>query len=158
NVSHILRRHRRASAKHTANSCFPQIDFLAERFEQLRCRKQSRNLAMLQYRHTLIDDVIHISTRDIELLLRNNLLHPTRIEIDEVTGTATKVRQMLDGQTQTTRTSRPNHQPRSTTRKMFIRNFPGKLLVIDLVIIPADALFGHAGGATSFENIEGSTF
>ncbi len=32
----------------------------------------------------------------------------------------------------------------------------GELLVIDLVIVPADALLGHAGGAAGFKDVEGA--
>src|SRR5881394_3973705 len=41
---------------------------------------------------------------------------------------------------------------------MVVRNLPGEFLVIHLVIVPADALFGHAGGAAGFKNIEWTTF
>ena len=38
---------------------------------------------------------------------------------------------------------------------MVVGNFAGEFLVIDLVIVPADALLGHAGGAAGLENVEG---
>ena len=48
----------------------------------------------------------------------------------------------------------PDHQPRAAAREMLVGNFFGELAVIDLVIVPADALLGHAGGAAGFENVE----
>jgi len=38
---------------------------------------------------------------------------------------------------------------------MFVGNLFRKLTVIDLVVIPADALFWHAGRAARFKDIEG---
>ena len=39
---------------------------------------------------------------------------------------------------------------------MVVRNLGRELLVIGLVIVPADALLGHAGGAAGFKNVEGA--
>ena len=39
---------------------------------------------------------------------------------------------------------------------MGVGNLAGEFLVIHLVIVPADALFGHAGGAAGFKNGEGA--
>ena len=41
---------------------------------------------------------------------------------------------------------------------MLVGNFARELLVIDLVIVPTDALFGHSGGAAGFEDVEGPSF
>ena len=49
----------------------------------------------------------------------------------------------------------PDHQPGAAAREMCVGNFAGELLVIHLVIVPADALLGHAGGAAGFEDVEG---
>src|ERR1051326_8236096 len=38
---------------------------------------------------------------------------------------------------------------------MSVGKFLRELTIIDLIIVPANALFGHAGGAAGFENIEG---
>src|SRR5260221_208533 len=38
---------------------------------------------------------------------------------------------------------------------MFVGNLGGKFFVIGLVIVPADALLGHASGAAGFKNIVG---
>src|SRR5688572_30203337 len=65
---------------------------------------------------------------------------------------------MLDGQTQSARPGWPHHEPVMITRKMFVGNLLRELAVIDLVILPADALLGHAGGAAGLENVEWLAF
>ena len=62
---------------------------------------------------------------------------------------------MLDGEAQAARAGRAHHQPRAAARKMLVADLVGELLVIDLVVVPADALLRHAGGAAGFEDVEG---
>jgi hypothetical protein len=40
------------------------------------------------------------------------------------------------------------------TREVLVRDFVAELRVIDLVIVPTDALLGHPGGAAGFKDIE----
>src|ERR1041385_3075277 len=44
------------------------------------------------------------------------------------------------------------------SREMRVGNFFREFAVIGFVIIPADALLGHAGGAAGFENVERFSF
>ena len=113
---------------------------------------------MLENGNRLVDDMLHVCFADLELLLREDFLHPARVEIDEVTRTAAEIGQVLDGQTQTARAGRAHHQPRPSAWKMFVRNFPGEFLVVHLVIVPADALLGHPGGAAGLKNVERAPF
>ena len=83
-----------------------------------------------------------------------HLLHPARIEVDEVARAAAHVGQVLDGEAQTARAGRAHHQPVMVARKMFVGDLLAELGVIDLVILPADALLGHAGGAAGLEDVE----
>src|SRR5262249_36834979 len=116
--------------------------------------EKSADLAVLKNRFRLIDDMRHVLFGDLELLVGDQLLHETRIQINKVAGTAADIRQMLDGQAQAPRASRAHHQPGAAFGKMRVGNLVGEFAVIDLVIVPADALLGHAGGAAGFKNIE----
>src|SRR5256885_11777379 len=60
--------------------------------------------------------------------------------------------------TQTPRAGRADHQPGPTAREMVVGNLAGEFLVIGLVVVPTDALFRHAGGATGFKNVERPAF
>src|ERR1039458_9389792 len=55
----------------------------------------------------------------------------------------------------TTRSSRPSSlmSISRAAREMLIRELGRELLVVGLVIIPADALLGHAGGAAGFKDV-----
>ena len=129
-------------------------DLLGERFEQLRRGEEAAHLAMLQNGHGLIDDVLHVGAGLVELLVGDDLLHEARIEIDEVARAAAHVGEMLDGEAQAARAGRAHHQPVVVAREMLVGDLLAELGVIDLVIVPADALLGHAGRAAGFENVE----
>jgi len=62
---------------------------------------------------------------------------------------------MFDREAQAARAGRAHHEPRATAREMFVGDFLAKLAVVDLVVVPADTLLRHSGGAASLENIEG---
>ena len=153
-----MRRHGGATAEHTPNAGVVEIDFLGQRFEQFGRGEQAADFAVLQDRHRLIDHVFHVGFGLVGLFVADDLFHPARIEIDKVTGAAAEIGEVLDGQTQPARAGRAHHQPRAAPRKMFVGNFSGEFLVVHLVIVPADALFGHAGGAAGLKNVERTSF
>ena len=62
----------------------------------------------------------------------------------------------IRGEAQSARAGRADHQPRLAAWEMRVGNLFGELAVIDLVVVPANALFGHAGRAAGFENVERS--
>src|SRR5688500_15425172 len=98
--------------------------------------------------------MVHISARDIELLVRNDLLYKARIKVDEIAGGATHVCQMLNSETETTRTGGTDHDPVMMPREMFVGNLGRKFAVIGFVIFPTDTLLRHASRAARFKNIE----
>ena len=53
---------------------------------------------MFQESDALVDHVIHVSARLLELFLRDHLFYPPRIQVDEITRAAAKVGQVFDGQ------------------------------------------------------------
>src|SRR5947207_15918334 len=61
---------------------------------------------------------------------------------------------MFDGEPQSSRSRRAHHQPVMIPRKMLVRNFFGEFAIIDFVIVPSNALFGHARRAPSLENVK----
>ena len=82
--AHVLRQHRGASAEDAANAGFENIDFLGQRLEQLGRGEETADFAVLEDHRGLVDDVFHVGLRFVELLVRDQLLHPARIEVDEV--------------------------------------------------------------------------
>src|SRR6266545_2100880 len=153
----ILRGHGGAAAEHAADARVVEIDFLGERFEEFRRGEEAADPAVLQNRHRLVHHVFHVSFGLVGLFVADDLLHPARVEIDEVTGAAAEIGEVLDGQTQAARAGRTDHQPRSAPGKVFVGDFSGEFLVVHLVIVPADALLGHAGGAAGLKNVERSS-
>src|SRR4030095_16096616 len=113
---------------------------------------------MLQYRPCLIDNVLHIGARLVELLVGEQLFYPARIEVEKVTGTAAHVGKVLDGKAEAPWTGRPHHQPVVVAWEMLVADLLAEFAVIDFVIVPADPLLGHAGGAASFEDIKRAAF
>ena len=67
------------------------------------------------------------------------------------------MRQMLDGQTQPARAGGSDHQPVPVAGKGLVIEGLGKLLVVDLVVIPLNPLFRHAGRSPRFKNMKGAT-
>jgi hypothetical protein len=100
-------------------------------------------------------DVVHVGAGDLVLLVGDDLLHPARIEIDEVAGAAAEVGEVLDGEPEPARAGRTDHQPGAAAREMLVGDLAGKLLVVGLVVVPADALLRHAGGPAGLEDVVG---
>ena len=97
----------------------------------------------------------HVLLGHVVLLVGEQLLHEARVEIDEVAGAAPDVGQVLDRQTQPARTGGSHHQPGAAAREVGVVDLVAEFRVIDLVVVPSDALLGHAGGAAGLENVEG---
>ena len=129
---------------------------LAKRFEQARCREQRVDGTVLENEQGLIDHMLHVILGLIHFLVGDDLLHPARIKIDEVARATHVVGEVLDGESQTSRAGRTHHEPVSTSGKGFGIERLGKLLVVDFVVVPLDALFGHSGGSPRFEDVEGA--
>jgi hypothetical protein len=136
----------------------PKIDLFPQRLQQFGRGEKPADFPVLENGHGLIHDVVHVIARDLELFGGQDAFDPARIEVNEVAGTAAEIGQVLDGQAQAARAGRPDHQPGAAGRKMRVGKLAGKLLVIGLVIVPADALLGHAGGAAGFKNVERAAF
>ena len=54
-------------------------------------------------RDGLVDHVFHVGFGLVELFAGDDLLHPSRIEINEITGAAADIGEMLDGQAEAAR-------------------------------------------------------
>src|SRR5690606_1300839 len=91
----------------------------------------------------------------IEFLAQDEFLDPTGIEIDVVATAAAEIGEMLDGETEATRSGRSHHDPVAALGKILVAELFGELLVVVFVILPSDPLFGQAGGAAGFKNVEG---
>jgi hypothetical protein len=104
-------KHRGAAAEDAADAGFVDIDFLGERLEQFGRGEEAADFAVFEDHRGLIDDVLHVGLGFVELLVRDQLLHPARIEIDEIAGAAAHIGQMLDGEAQPARAGRSHHEP-----------------------------------------------
>ncbi len=109
---------------------------------------------MLNNLHRLRHHMRLIALDLVQLLALDQSLHPAGIEIDVITTSATSVGQMLNRKTQTTRTGWSDHDPVAALREKLITQAVGKLLVVMLVIIPADTLFRQTCSAAGFKHIE----
>ena len=67
--AHVLRGHRGAAAEDAADAGLADVDFLRERFEQLRRGEEAGDFAMLQNGRGLIHHVVHVGAGLVELLV-----------------------------------------------------------------------------------------
>jgi hypothetical protein len=82
-------------------------------------------------------------------------LHEARVEVDEVTGVAAVIGEMLDGEAEAAGAGGADHEPVALREKVGAV-VVAVFLVVGLVVIPADALLRHAGGAAGLEDIVGA--
>ena len=155
----VLRIHRGAATEHASDARLVQtaalvLVTLGDAFEQLRRCEQRAHAPVFHNRRGLVDDVFHVRLGLVILLFADEPLHPARVEVHKITRASAHIGKMLDGQPQPPRPRGADHQPVMITRKRGVIQRVGKLAVIHLVIIPADALLGHPRGAAGFENIE----
>ena len=108
---------------------------------------------MANDRGGLVDNVFLIELGHAHFAHADQAFHPTRIEIDEITGTAADVSEVLDGEAQAARAGGADHEPVGTLREEVGAVVLGEFGVVGLVIIPTDALFRHAGGAAGFKDV-----
>jgi hypothetical protein len=57
---------------------------------------------------------------DVELLVRDDLLHEARVEVDEVAGAAADVGEVLDGEAQAARAGRAHPSASLAGREMLV--------------------------------------
>ena len=110
---------------------------------------------MANDRGRLIDDVLLIFAGHRHLAGADEALHEARIEVHEVAGVAAVVGEVLDGEAQAAGAGRADHEPVALgekVRAVVVAVF----LVVGLVVIPADALLRHAGGAARLEDVVGA--
>ena len=111
---------------------------------------------MLENGHGLFDHMVHVGARHVGFLFRDHALDPPGVQVDEIAGAAAEIGQMLDSQAQAARAGRPDHQPVAAGREVGVGKLGREFLIVRLVIVPADALLGHAGGAPGFKDVEGA--
>src|SRR5262249_14277808 len=78
----------------------------------------------------------------------------TRIEIDAETDAAAVLAEMLDGEPQSPRAGRAEHQPVGPLWKVLLRQRVAEHLVVDPVVFDDDAALGDPGGAAGLEDID----
>jgi hypothetical protein len=115
---------------------------------------KAADLAVFEDGGSLVDHVLHVGLGLVKLLVGDELLHPTRIQVDEVTRRATHVGEMLDGEAQAPRPGGTHHQPVVVSGEMLVADLLAELAVVGLVVLPTDALLGHPRGPARFENVE----
>ena len=63
---------------------------------------------------------------------------------------------MLDGEAEPARSGGADHEPIVVAGEVGVTQRLGEGAVVDLVVVPADALLRHAGGAAGLEDAEGA--
>src|SRR5262245_25704058 len=106
-----LRSHLRSAAEDPAYAHLLQAHFFADRFEQFRRREHALDLMGLQQNERLLDDVLLVSLRFLNVAALEELDHPPRIKIKPETNSTTMLRQMLHREPQPPRTAGTHHDP-----------------------------------------------
>lgn len=154
----VLRGHGGAADEGATDACGVEIDLFSEGFEQLRGGEEAGDFAVFEDEAGLIDDVVHVLAGDVELFVRNEFFDEAWVEVDEVAGAATEVGEVLDGEAEAAGAGGADHEPGTAGREVFVTDFAAEFFVVGFVVVPADALFGHAGGAAGFEDVVGLAF
>src|SRR2546423_8316207 len=85
----------------------------------------------------------------------DQLNHPTRIEIDHKTNTATILSQVFYGQAQTTRTGWTQRQPIGGMRKKLFGQGSAERFVVDAKVVDTNPRLRHTSAASGFESVNG---
>ena len=150
-----MRGHRGAADEDAFEAGLHERHALGEIFEEARGGEHVRDLAVAQDRGGLVDDVLLIFSGHGHLAGADEALHKARIEVHEVAGVAAVVGEMLHGEAQTPRARGADHEPIALREKVGAV-VVAVFFVVGFVVIPADALFGHAGGAARLKDIVGA--
>src|ERR1051325_1004596 len=82
----------------------------------------------------LIDAVLLVSFKVLHPAFFDELDDPARIEIDAEADSAAKLAEVFDGQSQSARTGRAQHEPVGALGKIFVRKRFAEHFVVDPVI------------------------
>ena len=151
----VLGRHGGAADEDALEAGLHEGHALGEVLEEARGGEHVGDLAVAQDRGGLVDDVLLILAGHGHVAHADEALHEARVEVDEVAGVAAVVREMLHGEAQAAGAGGADHQPIALGEKVgpvVVAVF----FVVGLVVIPADALLGHAGGAAGLEHVVGA--
>ena len=154
--AHVLGRHGGAAGEDRLETRLHERHALGEVLEEARRGEHALDVPVPYDRGRLVDDVLLVLAGHGALAHADEALHPARVEIDEVARAAAVIGEMLDREAQATRAGGADHQPVAALGEEVGTVVVAELLVIDLVVVPADALLGHAGGATGLEDVVGT--
>ena len=149
-----MRVHLCAAAKDAADAGFLQGYFFAQFLEEFGgCEHAFHIVVGAQNGEGLVDDVGFVEFQFVERATLDQFVDPSGIEIDEKTNSPANLTQVFDSQTQAPRARRPQHQPIRPLGKCFFRKVVAEHFVVNLKIVLADPVFGHAGRATRFKDV-----
>ena len=94
----VLRCHGGAAGENAAYARIDERHAFGKAFEELGSGEQAADVAVADDGGGLVDDVFLIEFGHPHFFHADEAFHPTRIEIDEVTGTAAYVGEVLDGE------------------------------------------------------------
>ena len=151
-----MRGHGGTASKHAADASVDERHAFGEAFEELGSGEKAADVAVADDGRRLVDHVLLIELGHPHFAHADEAFDPTRVEVDEVTGTAADIGEVFDREPEAARAGGADHQPVGPLREKVGSVVFGKLGVVGLVIIPADPLFGHAGGAAGLKDIVGS--
>ena len=151
----VLRGHGGAAGEDSLDAGINERHAFGEGFEKFRSGEQAADVAVADDGGGLVDDVFLIELGHAHFAHADEAFHPAGVEVDEVTGTAADVGEVLDGEAQAARAGGADHQPVGALREKVGAVMFGEFRVVGHVIVPADALFRHAGGAAGFEDVVG---
>ena len=106
-----------------------------------------------QNRDRLINAMFLVFFEVIHPALLDQLHDPTRIQVDTKADSLAVLGEMLDGKSQTSRPTRPEHQPVRTLGKIFVRKGIAEQLVIGPVILDYNATFRNSRRSAGFKHV-----
>lgn len=154
----VLRGHGGAADEAAADADVKDVHLFSEGFEEFRGGEDGGDFAVLQEDDGLVNDVVHVLAGDVELLVGDEFFDEAGVEVDEVAGAAAVVGEVFDGEAEAAGAGRADHDPGFAGGEVFVIELVGEFFVVDAEVVPADALFGHAGGAAGFEDVVGFAF
>ena len=103
----------------------------------------------------LVDDVFHVLLHFLVFLAHDQFFHVARVQVHKITGTSAVVGEVLDGEAEAAGAGGTDHEPFAAAGEVGVVEVVAEFLVVDFVVIPADALLRQTGGAAGFEDVEG---
>ena len=129
------------------------LECFAKRLEQFRSREHALDvMSRGQHGDSLVDAVLLVFFQVFHPSLFDQLDDPARIQVDAETDAAAMLSQMLDGQSQPTRSARTEHQPVGSLGKVLVRQGVAEKFIVFPMIFNHHTALRNSRGAARFKH------